>query len=308
MKQLRTRTRGFTLIELLVVIAIIAVLIALLLPAVQQAREAARRTQCRNNLKQIGLALHNYHDTSRCFPFGMGGTGFKYAALTQFLPQLEQRNLYEQIDFSLPVDDPVNHAARQQELPVFRCPTDLANPQPQAGGAVNYCPNKGTSLGWRDSDANGVLFFRSVVRIRDIIDGTSTTAAYSERIVTDASNGILTPYSDVFLSRENPSTLDDAVRMCDAVDITNLATQFPNFMGAPWVDGKNAYQHVNVPNGRSCGFMPALKATMTATSRHTGGVQVLMCDGAVRFTSENIDVGVWRAVGTRDGQEVIGEF
>jgi len=300
--------RGFTLIELLVVIAIIAILIALLLPAVQQAREAARRTQCRNNLKQIGIALHNYHDTSRCFPFGMGGTGQKYSALTQILPQLEQANLSANLDFSRPFDDPVNTNATQMELPVFRCPSDFSNPQPVAGGAVNYCPNKGTGILWRDSDANGVMYFGSVVRFRDITDGTSTTAAFSERCVTDGSNGILTPRTDVFLSRDNPTTPAEAVQMCDAVDIANLANQFPNFMGAPWVDGKNAYQHVSPPNSRSCGFQPARKAVMGATSRHTGGVMLLQCDGSVRFTSDSVDVGVWRAVGTRDQGEVISEF
>lgn len=297
--------RGFTLIELLVVIAI---LIALLLPAVQQARAAARRTQCQNNLKQIGLALHNYHDTARCFPFGLGGTGPKYSALSQLLPYFEQSNLYSDIDFSSQTTAAVNDSARLAEIPLFRCPSDFANPQPSAGGAINYVPNKGTTLNWRDANANGVIYFMSATRFRDITDGTSNTAAFSERKVTDASNGIVSPDSDVFLSTGNPTTPDEAVQMCDAVDITDLANQFPNFMGAPWIDGKNAYQHINVPNARSCGFQPARKASMGATSRHIGGVYVLLCDGATRFVSENIDRGVWRAVGTRAGNEVLGSF
>lgn len=308
MIRLNRKSRGFTLIELLVVIAIIAILIALLLPAVQQAREAARRTQCKNNLKQIGLALHNYHDTAGCFPFGMGGTGDKYSALTQFLPQLEQANLYSKFDFSRQITDPVNAAAQLIELPAFRCPSDFQNPQPSAGGAVNYVPNKGASILWRDANADGVIFYRSCIRFRDITDGTSNTAAYSERIVTDGSNGILTPQSDIFLSTANPTTADDAVKLCAAVDITNLANQFPNFMGAPWTDGKNAYQHVSGPNARQCGFNPAGKATMGANSRHIGGVHALLCDGSVRFASSNIDLGVWRAVGTRQGGEVPGEY
>ena len=308
MIRLNRKSRGFTLIELLVVIAIIAVLIALLLPAVQQAREAARRTQCKNNLKQIGLALHNYHDTAGCFPFALGGTGDKYSALTQILPQLEQANLYSKFDFSLQLTHAVNMVPTLIELPAFRCPSDFQNPQPSVGGAVNYVPNKGVSVLWRDSNADGVIYFRSFTRFRDITDGTSNTASFSERIVTDASNGILSPQSDIFLSSANPVTPDDAVQMCAAVDITNLANQFPNFMGAPWSDGKNAYQHVSGPNARQCGFQPAGKATMGANSRHIGGVHALLCDGSVRFASSNIDLGVWRAVGTRQGGEVIGEF
>ena len=308
MKSLNRNVRGFTLIELLVVIAIIAILVSLLLPAVQQAREAARRTQCKNNLKQIGLALHNYHDIAKCFPFGMGGTGRKYSALSQLLPQLEQGNLYAQIDFNTTITDVANTPVRLLELSAFRCPSDFENSAPTAGGAVNYLPNKGASLLWQDTGADGVLFYHSSVKLRDLTDGASNTAAYSERMVSDGSNVIVTPGSDTFLSTANPTTQDDAVKLCNAVDITNLATQFPQFMGAPWIDGKHGYQHVSGPNARSCGFQPAGKATMAANSRHVGGVQLLLCDGSVRFTSSNIDIGVWRAVGTRNGGEVIGEF
>ncbi|MBL8819212.1 MAG: DUF1559 domain-containing protein [Planctomyces sp.] len=308
MFRISCKSRGFTLIELLVVIAIIAILIALLLPAVQQAREAARRTQCKNNLKQIGLAVHNYHDTALCFPFGMGGTGNKYSAISQMLPQIEQGNVYASIDFNRPITDAVNNNARLMELPAFRCPSDLANSQPAAGGAINYFPNKGASLRWQDTAADGVMFYQSCIRFRDLTDGTSNTAAFSERIVSDGSNGIVTPRSDTFLSTANPATQADAVQMCLAVDVTNLANQFPQFMGAPWIDGKHGYQHVAGPNSRSCGFQAAGKAAMAANSRHTGGVHVLLCDGSVRFTSEYIDLGTWRAIGTRAGGETIGEF
>ncbi len=297
---------AFTLIELLVVIAIIGILVGLLLPAVQAAREASRRMQCSNHLKQIGLGLQNYHAAMNQFPFAIGGTGNKYSGLSQFLPYMEQVSLFEKIDFKRQITDAVNTEARMTELALFRCPSDFMNSQPTAGGAVNYCPNKGTSLLWQDPQANGTLFYLSNTQFRDILDGTSTTAAYGERIVGDGSNSVTTPKIDVYLSNLNPATEDEAVTMCNAVDVMNLANQFPQFMGASWIDGKHAYQHIGPPNTRSCGFQPAQKASMTSTSRHPGGVHITMCDGSVRFATAQIDVSVWRAMGTRNGDEVIG--
>ncbi len=299
------RRTAFTLVELLVVIAIIGILVGLLLPAVQAAREAARRMQCSNNLKQVGLGLHNYHSAVSRFPFAMGGTGNKFSGLSQFLHFMEQTSVFEKIDYSRPITHANNNEARLLEISLFRCPSDLENSQPTAGGAVNYCPNKGASIRWNDPQADGVMFVGSTTRFRDILDGASNTAAFSERIVGDGSNGMISPDSDAFLSNSNPTTQQEASELCAAVDITDLANQFPQFMGAPWIDGKHAYQHVSPPNARSCGFQPAGKATMTATSRHEGGVHVLMCDGSVLFMTESVNADLWRALGTRDGREVI---
>jgi len=309
---MRSRKRAFTLIELLVVIAIIAILIALLLPAVQQAREAARRTQCKNNLKQIGIALHNYHDAFGAFPFGWGGTrpasgSPGYSAISQLLPYFDQGNLYNTINFSLPLNDAANNTARLQEIPMLRCPSDFNNPQPQAGGAINYMGNKGSSILWQAPPQNGVFVYLDSIKIRDITDGTTNTAAFSERLLTDGNNGIVSPDSDVFLAMTNPNTPDEAIQMCYAVDINNPANQFPLFMGAPWINGQHTYLHVDVPNHRSCGFFPT-KATMPPSSHHEGGVHLLLCDGSVRFVSENIDLALWRGIGTRSGGEVLGEF
>ncbi len=306
------RRSGFTLIELLVVIAIIAVLIALLLPAVQQAREAARRTQCKNNLKQIGLAMHNYHDSHKCFPFGWGGSAPasgspRYSAISQMLPYFDQANVYNLINFSLPLNDTTNDTARLYSIPMLRCPSDLQNPQPQAGGAINYLASKGSSHVWQDPNQNGIFMNLTSVKISDITDGTSNTAAFSERLLTDGNNGVVSPDADVFLGVGDPATPDEAISMCYATDITNLANQFPLFMGAPWINGQHTYLHVDTPNRRSCGFYPT-KATMPPSSRHEGGVHLLLCDGSGRFISENIDRQLWRAIGSRSGGEIIGEY
>ena len=310
------RRRGFTLIELLVVIAIIAVLVSLLLPAVQQAREAARRSQCKNNLKQIGLALHNYHDVYKGFPFAQVDSTNSFSAMSQLLPYLDQGNVYNLINFSVPYNNSANDVPRSTELNALRCPSDLVNPLTASGGATNYMANKGSNVIWQDPTGpnvgmpaqNGVMFYQSYVRIGDITDGTSNTAAFSERILADGNNSIVSPVADVFFSPAAPTTADDAVTICNAVDITNLANQFPLYMGAPWMHGQHTYMHTNVPNSRSCGFFTVLRASMPPSSRHTGGVHMLLCDGSVRFVNENINLTLWRGIGTRNGGEVVGEY
>lgn len=308
----RSHRRGFTLVELLVVIAIIGILVGLLLPAVQAAREAARRMQCSNNLKQLGLALHNYHDANKRFPFGSGGTtppsgSPGYSAVSLMLPYIEQTPLYNTIDFRRPLNDALNTAARLQVVPAFLCPSDRPNPQPQSGGAINYMGNKGSNHLWSDPNQSGIFpHFRSI-KFSDITDGTSNTAAFSERLISDGNNGVVDLRADVFLGSGDPGSPDQAIEMCYATDVSNLLNQFPLFMGAPWINGQHTYVHVDVPNRRSCGFFPT-KATMTASSFHTGGVNMTLCDGSVRFASQNVDLQIWRAVGTRAGGEFNGEF
>ncbi|MBI3412431.1 MAG: DUF1559 domain-containing protein [Planctomycetes bacterium] len=303
------RRTGFTLIELLVVIAIIGILIGLLVPAVQKVRSAAARTQCMNNLKQIGLAIHNYHDVHLRFPMGAEYVVPKqsFSALSRLLPFLEQDNIYNKIDFYVGSHNPLNDTARMIEISTFRCPSDIHNALAGLGGATNYMANSGTNELFIGPN-NGVFFVGGRVRFADIIDGTSNTAFFSERLLADGNNAVVSPIADVFFSPLNPTNADDAVAKCAAVDITNLANQFPLFMGAPWIDGQHRYQHISPPNGRSCGFFLVGKATMPPSSYHEGGVNLLLGDGSVRFVTDGIDITTWRALGTRAGGEVVGDY
>lgn len=316
-----TRSRAFTLIELLVVIAIIAVLIALLLPAVQQAREAARRTQCKNNLKQLGLALHNYHGTFNCFPFAQetgnaAPNDNEWSAISMLLPYFDQANVYNLCNFSLGITNAANAVPVSKELPGLRCPSDPQNNISGQGGATNYMANKGNGIIWLGPtgpntgmpEQTGVMYYQSCVRFGDILDGSSNTGAFAERILADGNNSIVSPVADVFFSPASPTTPDQAVQMCNAVDITNLANQFPLFMGAPWAHGQHTYLHVNVPNSRSCGFFAVLRASMPPSSRHVGGCHMQLADGSVRFVTENIDLNTWRALGSRASGETVGDY
>ncbi len=255
--------RGFTLIELLVVIAIIAVLVSLLLPAVQQAREAARRAQCINNLKQIGLAIHNYYESREALPGAeLVHNGTSFSALSHMLAYVDQVNLYNAINFSLANSDPSNNTVLMSTVGMFICPSDVANRYTMYGGQTNYMADMGNWIVWMAADGpnvglnppNGAFYGNSATRFADITDGLSNTGLFCERVHADFTTGVVSPIADVFFSPAAPTSVAQATQICQAVNIYDPASQFPLFMGAPWVNGQHVFLHATGPNTRSCGF------------------------------------------------------
>ena len=313
-----TRRGAFTLIELLVVIAIIAVLIGLLLPAVQSAREAARRIQCTNNLKQLALATHNYHDTHGAFPLGRTiPQADAFSPHARVLAFIEQGNVFNTLNFNLGCLTVANATAFGTTVNAFLCPSD---PTPRARpewGGTNYRNNEGSGVAmWHgDTDPTGVnkqlpppdgLFFgNSACRVADVIDGTSNTAMLSEHLLGDFNNNVATERSDTFWPQTYPANADEAVAQCKAIDTKNLAFQRVSDVGAPWIYGYHsttAYWHAGPPNSRSCMFPPSRIMT-TANSAHPGGVNVALADGSVRFVKDAVTINTWRAIGSRNGND-----
>ncbi len=329
------RRSGFTLIELLVVIAIIATLIGLLLPAVQKIREAASRLKCSNNLKQIGLAVANYESTHKKYPPGgvVGyplapppGNGSGFSTFAFILPELEQENLYRQINFGADADQQIA-SVLAASVPIYQCPSDFMNDVPPTIGCTNYRVNFGTSFvdGYADSDPtsvnttmappNGGFFLNRKYTYGDFPDGASNTACASEHVKGDFSNGISTPEADTYLAAGSPTDIPTAMASCAAVDTTNLANQFDSMAGA-WIIGaptytfqpstatsgatQTHYYHSFPPNSRSCYFQP-LRAVTVANSGHSQGVNLLMFDGSVHFVGNSISLQTWQALGTRNG-------
>ncbi len=340
------RSSGFTLIELLVVIAIIAILIALLLPAVQQAREAARRTQCRNNLKQLGLAMHNYMETNSVLPplCSVGaGTGGKWSPWARVLPFVEQGNVYNQAnlnlnysDHTLNADGSSNWDITQMRMAILICPTevnDRMRVSTTPGGQNHYPATYGVNNGtWKTfTHANpltsggvtgdGAFAPNSRFSSRDFLDGMTNTLCAAEikaftPNVGNGHEGTDTPPStpaDIAGFNAGTLALTGHTEWVDGkVHETGFTTTFtPNTKvivngvgtGGP-VDG----DFISCREGNAaCAGLPVY-AAVTARSYHTGIVTTLLMDGSARAVSNSIDLNVWRALGTRAGGEVAGEF
>ncbi len=346
------KRQAFTLVELLVVIAIIGILVALLLPAIQAAREAARRSQCQNNLRQLGLALQNYHDAIGVFPYRQGGTGQSAPAeggggnnnagsgFIVLLPFIEESSLYEQISSAGfgPAPWASNNANWVTNITTLLCPSDRRpttindSVYGQHHGATNYSFSGGDWIpadGYdpADREPRGMFGFRTNRRIADLHDGTSNTIAMSEHTFSQdarAKLGNLATGFSISGLRSNPSScfgsLDSTGRTYSGGTSRRRGQGWPN--GCPFFSGFNT---IIPPNGPSCtpsnwggnaGILPP-------NSRHPGGVNVVLADGAVRFVTDNIDTGdltratvnsgpspygIWGALGSIRGEETIGAY
>jgi prepilin-type processing-associated H-X9-DG protein len=187
------------------------------------------------------------------------------------------------------------------------------------GGAINYWANLGSDIVWflpnfppgtnvGMKPPNGMFYLNSQTRYSNIVDGTAHTALFSERIQGDGNNGIVSLRADIFMGVTIPNNPDEAMQQCRQVDTKNLAFQFPFVMGTPWLHGQHCYTHVSPPNDTTCGFLSSLRQTMPPSSWHPGGVNELYADGSVRFVENSVDLRLWRAFGTRAGEEVVDNF
>jgi prepilin-type N-terminal cleavage/methylation domain-containing protein len=325
-----SRPRGFTLIELLVVIAIISVLMALLLPAVQAAREAARRTQCRSNLKQIGIAMHHYHDVWRTLPFGnidapfagdptIPAAQYGWSAFTGILPFLEQQQLYKMLNLGVPEIGgqnenygpfPQNLMAIAQVVPLYLCPSDSFRVVQTGWAPVNYMACAGTSIDPDAGTQNGAFYSNSHTRFADITDGTSNTVLVSESVLgAGGSNPFTTSITG------DGRTYYVELNFQPATDANcNNPTLYGTLRNFGWVDGSfdsGLYNHYYGPNSGSmdCFSLDApTSARRTARSWHPGGVLALFGDGSVRFVGDSIDLTLWQGISTIQGSEQLTGF
>lgn len=332
--------RGFTLIELLVVIAIIAILIGLLLPAVQKVREAAARMKCQNHLKQLGLAAHNFESTYQTLPPGewtrpTDGGANRPTLAAVLLAYVEQANKFSQFNFTVDVSVAANATARRQDVPIFLCPSDSSTAAMSDGGLpvgrISYFGNIGAVADSRlNSDPRGGVFYVTSVGagetpkgapILSITDGTSNTAMFAE--VMRANNAGVLDYA----TNTSSGDISTSPSLNDGRAVSGCAGGSPsiliNYTGLQYYRGginhNSFYSHTlpvnwNKKTGNTatqkynCGDTSFRRTHIAASSFHSGGANVCMADGSVRFVRDSLDFTVWQAVGTRAAGEVLSNF
>ena len=346
----KTARPAFTLVELLTVIAIIGILVALLLPAIQSARESARRTQCQNNLRQLGIALHNHETAQKRFPSGAMSkpypkdpshphSFYRWSALAQLLPYMENESIHDLLDLSLPLYmpgpgypiSPPNKLAISQILPEFLCPSDLGQPVKDLMGPTNYAVCSGSGAGGGTPfDTDGIFFVNSTTTIAQIGDGTSHTVAMAESLLgQDTPRGPGGAFSSFHpernykfvLSFVGPFDLTDF--KCNGSMNFNSATSNGNDpRGFGWCSGEYRsamYNHYYLPNAEQYDCIASVTTDPTpppakpilysaygwraGRSMHPGGVNVLFADGSTQFVEEQIDVALWQGWSTRNSAD-----
>jgi prepilin-type N-terminal cleavage/methylation domain-containing protein/prepilin-type processing-associated H-X9-DG protein len=329
------RQDGFSLVEVLVVVAILATLVGLLVPAVQVARESARRLQCSNNLRQVAVAVASHEAARGRFPIGAESRGwderpdfphqfFRWSVLAHLAPYYEQEQLLRSLDLSVPLYiglgpgdvAPQNKPIVKLTIPLFLCPSDAGQPVADLFGPTNYagCTGSGEG-GGTPFETDGIFGVNSKTRTRDVPDGLSKTVAFSESILG---------------AGPKATTNRDAVDAVTGYGFTFTAPltepacgrpfyyNFTDLRGFSWANGEyrtTLYNHARGPNDSRIDCLAALMTTTdkarmyasygwrAARSRHPGGAHVAMADGAVRFVADGVDPAVWKAVSTRAGGE-----